>query len=104
MPSRSRWLTSLLLCQALWPCTCGPDSWAPACESYYSAGAVFLGTVLDHNDDGSGKFTQRTEYLVRVDERFRGVNSTQKEVFVDPGSWATSAICCAGIRRDFNLF
>lgn len=73
----------------LWACTCGPGSWAPACESYHSAGAVFLGTVLDHNDNGSGKFTQWTAYLVRVDEAFRGLDTTQKEVFIDPGSFGS---------------
>jgi hypothetical protein len=73
----------------LWPCTCGPGTYAPACESFFSAGAVFLGTVLDHNDDGSGRFTQWTAYLVRVDESFKGLDSSQQEVFIDPGSYSS---------------
>lgn len=47
---------------------------------------MFLGTVLDHNDDGSGRFAQWTAYLVKVDESFRGLAPSQKEVFIDPGS------------------
>jgi carboxypeptidase family protein len=70
-------------------CNCGPGTWAPACETFYAARAVFLGTVLDHNDDGSGKFTQWTGYLVRVDEVFRGLDSSDKEVFIDPGSFTS---------------
>lgn len=50
---------------------------------------VFLGTVLDHDDDGSGKFTQGTSYLVRVDEAFKGLTAEQKEVFIDPGSFTS---------------
>jgi hypothetical protein len=45
--------------------------------------------VLDSNDDGRRKFTQRTAYLVRVEERFRGLDASQKEVFVDPGSFSS---------------
>lgn len=86
----ARFLLMLLVSSlGLWPCTCGRGAWAPACESYYSGSAVFLGTVLDHDDDGSGKFTQRTLYLVRVDEAFRGLDVTQTEVFIDPGSFSS---------------
>ncbi|HYP15279.1 MAG TPA: carboxypeptidase regulatory-like domain-containing protein [Bryobacteraceae bacterium] len=45
--------------------------------------------MLDHNDEGSGRFAQWTAYLVRVDESFRGLDPLQKEVFIDPGSFSS---------------
>lgn len=81
-------LTLLLAARSL-PCSCGPRLFAPACEVFHETAAVFTCTVLDHNDDGSGKFTQSTLYLVRVDERFSGLDARQKEVFIDPGSFTS---------------
>lgn len=84
MPSRLL-LLLLFTCPAIWPCICGPGAWAPICQAYWTAETVFLGTVLDHNHDpmGSGRWTA---YLVRVDERFRGVDAHETEIFVDPGT------------------
>jgi hypothetical protein len=53
------WLVSM----PLMSCTCGPGAWAPLCETFHGAKTAFLGTVLDHNDNGSGEFTQWVSYL-----------------------------------------
>jgi hypothetical protein len=50
---------------------------------------VFVGTVIDQNDNGSGRFDQPVAYLVRVDEAFRGLQEGEKEVFIDPGSFTS---------------
>lgn len=83
-----RLATGMLLTSGLlWGCSCGDD--APACERFPRARAVFAGTVLQGNDDGSGTFRQGTLYLVRVEEAFKGLTPDQKEVFVDPGSYTS---------------
>src|SRR6476660_2010048 len=72
-----------LFAHGVFGCSCAED--APACERFPQARAVFIGTVLAGNDDGSGLFTQQTLYLVRVEAAFRGLEPEQKEVFIDPG-------------------
>jgi hypothetical protein len=80
-----RWLLALIaVAWPAWACSCTEP--APACERFHQARVVFTGTVLDHNDDNSGRYTQVTSYLVRVDEAFRGLAVDQKEIFIDPGS------------------
>lgn len=75
------------LAPVLAACSCADPR--PACELFPSASAVFVGTVLDGNDNGSGRFIQQTAYLVRVDEPLRGLAPDQKEVFIDPGSFTS---------------
>lgn len=82
-------------------CSCSDA--LPACELFPATSVVFVGTVLDGNDDGSGRFVQRTAYLVRVDESLRGLAPDQKEVFIDPGSY-TSCYTHYAIGRTYLFY
>lgn len=79
-----RWL---LAAGMVWGCDCLAPR--PACELFDRSRAVFSGVVLDTNEDGRGGFSKTTLYLVRVEERFRGLAPEQKEVFIDPGSFTS---------------
>lgn len=59
------------------------------CERFPRSPTVFVGTVLPGNDDEGWRFAERTLYLVRVEEAFRGLTPDQKEVFIDPGSYTS---------------
>jgi hypothetical protein len=64
--------------------------------SYASADIVFRGTVDFNNDDGTGTFVQQTFIRFQVSERFKGLPSGTKHVWVDPGSFTS---CYAEYRR-----
>ncbi len=72
--------------QALRSCDCGPPK--PAC-AYLGADAIFLGKVSFTNDDGSGRFTQATLVRFDVEESFKGVASSIRQIWVDPGSFTS---------------
>jgi len=65
-------------------CDCNP----PADASRYidQASIAFTGKVVFTNDDGSGKFTQKTLVRFEVEEAFKGLGPETHEVWIDPGS------------------
>ncbi len=84
------WLGLVAAGSGLWGCSCVPGAERrPACEAFFQAQTVFVGTVIDQNDNGSRQFDQPVAYLVRVDEAFRGLQEGEKEVFIDPGSFTS---------------
>lgn len=79
----------LVLSLAAFGCQCDTyDRSTPFCEAHNEWKTVFLGTVIDHNHDDS-KRSQWTNYLIRVDEVFKGMSPELKEVFIDPGSYTS---------------
>jgi hypothetical protein len=53
------------------------------------ADVIFLGKVTFTNDDGSGRFTQSTLVRFDVQESFKGVASSVRQIWVDPGSFTS---------------
>ncbi len=88
--AKAMWRTSFFLLASigapLIACTCTSYEPVRACERYHDSQVVFRGRVIDHNDDGSGKFAQFTLYRFEVLEAFKGLPPDRAEVFVDPGS------------------
>lgn len=76
-------LVWVLVATPIGACSCGPQ--LAACEAAWRYSAVFLGTILErnHNQDDT-LLAFQTAYLVRVDERFRGLRNGESEIFVDP--------------------
>lgn len=68
-------------------CECGP----PGHASQYikEASVAFVGSVVFTNDDGSGKFTQKTLVRFEVEEAFKGLGPEVHEIWVDPGSFTS---------------
>ena len=78
----------LLVCSiAAFACECGAPG--PACDYVSHASAVFIGTPVYTNDNGSGTFLQQTLDKFEVDEIFKGLPEATKEVWVDPGSFTS---------------
>ena len=71
--------------RASFGCECGP----PGDASRYirEARIAFVGKVVFTNDDGSGKFIQKTLVRFKVEEAFKGLGAETHEVWVDPGSF-----------------
>ena len=86
----------------IWPiaafsCECGP----PGHASRYvkEASIIFVGRVLFTDDDGSGKFIQKTLVHFEVEEAFKGLGAEIHDVWVDPGSFTSCyARYCVGER------
>jgi hypothetical protein len=68
-------------------CECGP----PGHASRYikEASIVFVGKVVFTDDDGSGKFIQKTLVHFEVEEAFKGLGPEMHDVWVDPGSFTS---------------
>lgn len=66
-------------------CDCPPPG--PAAKYVKRASAVFLGVVAFTDDDGSGKFNQKTLVRFEVEESFKGPEAGNHAVWVDPGSF-----------------
>jgi hypothetical protein len=68
-------------------CECGP---AGHSSRYVTeASVVFVGKVVFTDDDGSGKFVQRTFVHFKVEEAFKGLGPETHDVWVDPGSFTS---------------
>jgi hypothetical protein len=82
-------------------CECGP----PGHASVYvkEASLVFVGKVVFTDDDGSGKFTQRTLVHFEVEELFKGLKSDVRDVWIDPGS-CTSCYAEYKVGERFLVF
>jgi hypothetical protein len=65
-------------------CECGPPGHASKYVKY--ASVVFVGKVAYTNDDGSGKFAQKTLVHFEVEEAYKGLQSGARDVWVNPGS------------------
>jgi hypothetical protein len=63
-------------------CECGP----PGHASRYikEASIVFVGKVVFTDDDGSGKFIQKTLVHFEVERAFKGLGPEMHDVWVDP--------------------
>jgi hypothetical protein len=68
-------------------CDCPPPG--PASEYLNSASVVFLGKVVFTDDDGSGTFTQQTFVRFQVEEAYKGIGPSVRQVWVDPGSYTS---------------
>ena len=53
------------------------------------ASIVFVGKVVFTDDDGSGKFIQKTLVHFEVEGAFNGLGPEMHDVWVDPGSFAS---------------
>ncbi len=61
-------------------CSCGEGIYRPACEAFFDAGAVFVGTVVSRN--GPERWPS---YSVHVEENYKGLPKNASLVFVDSG-------------------
>jgi len=68
-------------------CWCGPPG--PASQYVGNASAVFIGVVAFTDDDGSGKFTQKTFVRFTVEESYKGLGPDDRDVWVDPDSFTS---------------
>ena len=68
-------------------CFCGPPG--PASEYVERASVVFVGKAVFSDDDGSGKFTQKTLVRFQVEESYKGLGPEVHDVWVDPGSFTS---------------
>ena len=68
-------------------CECGP----PGHASHYikETQIAFVGKVVFTDDDGSGKFVQKTLVHFVVEEAFKGLGPEVHDVWVDPGSFTS---------------
>lgn len=64
-------------------CSCSPEAYAPACQLISRSEAVFLGENLDLVPDPSGN---GMIYRFRVERVYKGLDSTIREVLVNPGN------------------
>lgn len=78
-------------------CTCSSYEPAKACAIFHTTPVIFSGRVIDHNDDKTGGFSQMTLYRFKVLEIFKGLPSSTKEVFIDPGSMTS---CNTNFKSD----
>lgn len=78
-------------------CTCANTAPVAACEIFDKTQIVFRGRVIDHNHDSRLGFAQWTLYRFSVEESFKGLAATVKEVFIDPGSFTS---CYGGFSTD----
>lgn len=68
-------------------CECGPAGHAS--RYLKDAAVVFVGRVVFTDDDGSGKFTQKTLVRFEVEEAYKGIGAGTRDVWVDPGSFTS---------------
>src|ERR1700721_1267293 len=61
----------------------------PASDYVKGATVVFVGKVAFTDDDGSGKFTQKTLVRFEVEESYKGLGPETHDVWVDPGSFTS---------------
>jgi len=78
---------SLAASETILACDCGDPG--PACTYVGTASAIFVGTVVFTDDDGSGSFMQRTFVKFHVEEAFKGLSPNTQDVWVDPGSFTS---------------
>jgi Carboxypeptidase regulatory-like domain len=89
-----------------WPalaCVCVSYEPIKTCQIYQSAPVIFRGRVIDHNDNGSGHFTQMTLYRFKVLEAFKGLSPEVKELFINPGS-GTDGYRTFASDRDYLIY
>ena len=67
-------------------CSCGPAADQPVCQRIGNIPVLFVGTVIETNDDYKGHIKGGIWYRFRIDEPFKGVPVGLKEVIVDPSS------------------
>ena len=67
-------------------CWCSGGSTSHYVEA---ASIVFVGKAVFSDDDGSGKFTQKTLVRFEVEETYKGIGENVHEVWLDPGSFAS---------------
>jgi hypothetical protein len=80
-------LLPLVCCAALFGCECGPPGHASKYVKH--ASIVFVGKVLFTDDDGSGTFAQKTLVHFEVEEAYKGLERSVRDVWIDPGSCTT---------------
>lgn len=80
----TRWTACLTFLQAAFGCTCGPLSWAPACQLVSLAPVVFLGTVRSVEQDPASGDPSAAVYRFSVERRYRGLPADMDTVTVDP--------------------
>jgi hypothetical protein len=78
---------SLAVSRPILGCECGRAG--PACAYVNAANAIFVGTVVFTDDDGSGRFAQETHVHFKVEEAFKGLAPGVQDVWVDPGSFTS---------------
>jgi hypothetical protein len=61
----------------------------PTSDYVKGASVVFVGKVVFNDDDGSGKFTQKTLVRFEVEESYKGLGPEIHDVWVDPGSFTS---------------
>jgi len=67
-------------------CSCAPEAYAPLCQRIDAVKVLFIGTAVETNDDHDGFIKGGLWYRFRVEEPFKGIDSSTKEVIVDPAS------------------
>jgi hypothetical protein len=82
-------------------CWCGLPG--PASGYVNDASVVFVGKVLFNDDDGSGKFTQKTLVRFAVEESYKGLGPDIHDVWVDPGSF-TSCYAAYPVGNRYLVF
>jgi hypothetical protein len=82
-------------------CSCPPPG--PASEYVQGASVVFVGKAVFSDDDGSGKFTQKTLVRFQVEESYKGLGPEVHEVWVDPGSF-TSCYALYSVGDQYLVF
>jgi len=68
-------------------CDCGPAG--PSCAYVGRAAVVFAGTVVFSDHDPTLGLRQRTFVKFKIDEAFKGLTPSDKEVWIDPGSFTS---------------
>src|ERR1700678_2392365 len=80
--------TSLFLLVAIshsFCCWCVPGSTSNHVEA---TSIVFVGRAVFNDDDGSGKFTQKTLVRFEVEEAYKGLENVH-DVWLNPGSFTS---------------
>src|ERR1700682_3225557 len=67
-------------------CTCAPFASMPLCQRIDQVKVLFIGTATETNDDHDGFLKGGLWYRFSVEESFKGLDSTIREVIVDPAS------------------
>jgi hypothetical protein len=75
----------------------------PASDYVKGASVVFVGKVLFNDDDGSGKFTQKTLVRFEVEESYKGLGPEIHDIWVDPGSF-TSCYATYPVGKRYLVF
>lgn len=83
-------IVGILALHTLWPCSCSPAAYGPACQRVGGSSTILLGTVLSAQaDPRSPAATSRRIYRVQVDRAFKGLEQGTSEILINPDNFTS---------------